>query len=433
MRENSLRTIYGVLLVLLYAVLAILPLGLAWLFYPSSDDPRVTDLGLAAGLLGFSMLSMQVAMGSRIHLLDRVFGLDAVMLFHRGMGIFATILLICHPFLLAAGTRSLKLFGLHTGWQVNMGKAALLVLVLSLAFTLWFPKLKVDYNTWRLYHKLMFVVVLLAFIHSVLIGPDLQNRFMATYWTALFTIALLLFLWQNVGIPTFAAKRTAISSITQETHDTFTIELKALSGKLFDYKPGQFMFLTPAISRLPGEEHPFTISSPPNGQSITATIKKSGDFTNRIESLKAGDEVYIQAPFGLFSIAFDSSTDLVFIAGGVGITPIRSMIEWMHNKGDGRTATLIYANKTEGDIIFRKELESFRNLKVHHVVSRPEPGWNGMKGHIGTDIIMACAADQLATADFYVCGPGPMMDHTIGALRQLNVPWNRIHMERFTL
>lgn len=423
------------MLISLYIALAILPLGLAIVVTPASDDPLAVDMGLAAGLVGFSLLAIQVALGSRIGLLDRIFGLDVVILFHRGMGIFATLLLLSHPVLIAIGTGHAKLFGLRTSWQVDMGKAALVLLAMGVVFALWFRRFRVDYNMWRLFHKLMVVVLLLGFIHSILIGPDLSNRFMATYWTAVFAIALLLFLWQNIGVQLFTARAMTVTAVTKETHDTLTVEMKPRKGPLFSYRPGQFMFLTFSAAGLPNEEHPFTISSSPSDRdAITATIKQSGDFTSRINSIKPGDAAYVQGPFGLFGRAICDAPTLVFIAGGVGITPFHSMINWMRDTGDTRTVTLICGSRTEEDIIFRKELRSLSaSMTVHHVLSRPQPGWTGMKGHIDADIIKVCSADSLLTADFYVCGPQAMMNDTITAIRSLGVPYNRIYMERFTI
>jgi predicted ferric reductase len=392
-------------------------------------------MGLATALLAFSLLAMQVAMGSRLHILDRAFGLDVVLLFHRGMGIFATLLLITHPVLIAIGARSAKLFGFHTSWKVDLGKASLLLLILGVAFALSFSRLRIDYNLWRIFHKLMVVVLLLGFIHAIYIGPDLRTLPMAVYWTTLFTVAMLLFIWQNVFVDSFGRHRLAVASVTQETHDTFTIEMKPRSGHLFDYRPGQFMFLTFASAGLVVEEHPFTISSSPTRDgSITATIKQSGNFTNRINAVKPGDRVYAQAPFGRYSFTFHDSKSLVFIAGGVGITPIRSMMAYLRDTGDTRPVTLIYGNKTEDDIIFRKEFDALPpHMKVNYILSKPGPAWTGLKGYVTADAIKNCAADRLADSDFFVCGPPVMMDMAIAALRPLNIPYSRIFMERFTL
>jgi predicted ferric reductase len=424
-----------VLFIAIYIALALLPLVLAYAVNPPSDDPLVFDMGLAAALVGFSLLAMQVAMGARLRLLDRIYGLDVVMLFHRGMGIFAILLLLAHPILMAAGSHSTRLFGVHTSWQVDLGKAALLLLILSVALALTFSRLGMDYNLWRIFHKMMILVFMLAFIHAIVIGPDLENRTMAVYWCALFAIALLLFFWQNAAVPAWGRRQFIIRSVKPETHNTVTLELAPCKGRLFSYRPGQFVFLTFAGPVLPDEEHPFTISSwPARETGITVTIRQSGNFTNRIAAVKSGDYAWIEGPFGRFSCAFHPTAEFVFIAGGVGITPVHSMIAWLQDRGDKRPVTLIYGNRTEADIIFRDELASLPfNVKVHHVLSRPDPAWTGLKGHITAETISACASDHLAAGHFFVCGPPAMMDSTVAALRSLGVACNRIHMERFTI
>jgi NAD(P)H-flavin reductase len=124
----------------------------------------------------------------------------------------------------------------------------------------------------------------------------------------------------------------------------------------------------------------------------------------------------------------------VFIAGGVGITPILSMLEYLQDTGDERPVVLIYGNKAEGDIIRREELDGLPgNVRVVHVLSHPDAAWTGPSGYVTKDVIRQHAGEMLEAAHVYVCGPPVMMGMLIRGLRELGVPDARIIYERFAV
>jgi len=426
----------GLIFILLYTILALVPTALAFAYKPNSDDPLTEELAFGCGLTGFAIISLQVAMGSRLKFLDQAFGLDAVMIFHKRMAVFATLLLLMHPVLLSIGLGNISLLGFGTPWQVNLGKAALLLLVLNVLFSLFFPKLRVDYNNWRIIHKAMIFVVVIGFIHSINIGEDLEYKWLRIYWWTLFVIMAGLFSFRNFLFPFAGRKKFTVKSIQRQSWDTYTLHMAPDNGKLFGYKPGQFMFLELQKANQVSQEHPFTISSSPaNRDDLTVTIKKSGNYTDNIDQTMPGEKALVEAPFGRFSIAFTpKARSFLFIAGGVGITPIHSIILFLRQQNDSRQVRLIFGNKQEKDILFREELESCpQNFKIFHVLSKPEKNWTGLSGHINGDVITKCASDVISEAEVFLCGPPGMMKTVIAELNGLGIPDRRIHYERFTI
>jgi predicted ferric reductase len=313
-----------------------------------------------------------------------------------------------------------------------------LLLVVGVLLSLYYSKLKQDYNTWRIFHKAMILVIILAFSHSILIGDAFDLNWVKIWWSGLTIFACTIFFLQNYIIIPFGRKKYSVRSVIKETHDTFTLSLEPAGnpGKpVFDFKPGQFMFLELKYKGRRSEAHPFTISSPPSVHgNITATIKKSGNYTEMIDQTQVNDVVLLQAPFGRFSYYFDNPSCFLFIAGGVGITPIHSMMATLRDIGDKRSVVLIYTNKTEEDIIFFDELEKLpANFKVIHILSRAGNEWKGLTGHINAEIIMQHANTVLAQAHIYLCGPPAMMEQGIHALSSLGVTRSRIKYERFTI
>lgn len=431
--QDSFR--WGIFLICLYILLAVAPVIFALIDTPASDAPLLVEISLAAGLTGFSLLCLQVLLAGRFKAIDRPFGLDILMQFHKYMGMAAMVLLLAHPVLLALGHGSWGLFTFDTSWRVNLGKTALLLLVIGVLFALFFLKFGVDYNIWRFSHKGMFAVIVLGFVHGLYIGPDIQSGLARGYWISIFAIVSVVFAYRNIIVPLWGRRSFEVSDIKQETYDTYTLTFEPKDGEPIYRKPGQFMFLKLIRSAGASEIHPFTISASPSKTNILqATIKQSGNFTNTIDQTKPGDIGKIEAPFGRFSYMYDNPAKILFIAGGVGITPIMSMIRCLRDTEDNRPVTLLYGNKSEKDIIFGREIEELPdNFKTVHILSNASESWEGERGFITAEIIEKYAGDMLDNAHIYLCGPPVMMDKVIKALYELKVTDNRIHYERFTI
>ena len=128
----------------------------------------------------------------------------------------------------------------------------------------------------------------------------------------------------------------------------------------------------------------------------------------------------------------------MFIAGGIGITPLMSMLRYMWDTRADVDVLLLYGNRTERDIVFRAELEQIAQdklpmLSVVHVLSEADDNWAGQTGYIDGDKIRRYCGGDLSSKAFYVCGPPPMMTAVIKMLRRLGVPTGSIHSERFSL
>ncbi|MDA3878408.1 MAG: FAD-binding oxidoreductase, partial [Halothiobacillus sp.] len=255
-------------------------------------------------------------------------------------------------------------------------------------------------------------------------------------WTALFSISILLFLFRNVYVPLFGKQRLKVATVSRESHDTWTLAFEPENDNaLPPHRPGQFWFLKLIRPGRPSEQHPFTISSSPTSESpMTCTIMESGDFTGTIGKTRIGDKARIEGPFGRFSLVNYPAQSLLFIAGGVGITPIISMLRYLRDTGDTRPAMLIYGNKTGKDILFRDELSGMpEHVTVVHVLSAPESNWQGPKGYVATDLIRREAGSLLENAEVFLCGPPAMMDKVLESLKELGVTGGRIHYERFSI
>ena len=406
-----------------------------------------------AALVAIAVLSMQFVLSSRIRWIERPFGLDRIMLFHRFMAITAAALLLAHPLLLAAdpngddGWKLLYAFSFaDEGWKVFIGKAALIMLAVTAVVSLFRLSLKVEYQLWlRLHNILALCIIAGGFTHSLLIGPHVGGNIpMKTLWVIYPALALGALLYNRIiRAAVLKARAYRVSDVKRETDSVWTITMTASGkGPVYDYLPGQFHFITLYRDRAAEthhEQHPFTISSSPAGTSgFSSSIKESGDYTATIGKTVIGDRAALLGPFGRFSYAlYPSERNLVFIAGGIGITPLMSMVRHMRDTGDKRDVLLLYGNRKEKDVAFRKELEEIAikgmpHLRTVHVLDQADENWSGDRGRITIELIEK-ECKSLEGRVFYLCGPPMMMMGLVTNLKKAGVKRGNIRYERFSI
>ena len=421
-----------ILAVLIYVIFPLLPLLSVSLSPGWTAQAPYAKLGNSLALIVFSILALQPVLAARLKYLDRLFGLDIIYVFHKIMGMTAAVLQICVLVFFAAGP------GPYLSWPGMVGTALIIILVLS---ALLYRELRLTYESWRRLHNLLFMAVLITlFLQVWQIAYEKGSPVTAAVVSAHFIVASALYAYHKFIGPSQRGKTLyRVVSVNRETKNVWTLTFAPPQGTPhLSYLPGQFQFITFAQGR--GEEHPFTIpSSPAAAGQHTATIKESGDFTRSIGRIQAGDKVAVQAPFGRFSyLLHPEERDLVFIAGGIGITPFMSMLRHMRDTKADKNVLLLYANNTEDDIVFRGELDAMAGktapqLRVVHVLGRAEREWSGEQGFIDRAKIEKHVIGDIKNKTFYLCGPPPMMTALIAVLIELGVPSKRIRSERFAL
>lgn len=225
------------------------------------------------------------------------------------------------------------------------------------------------------------------------------------------------------------AGRFFVQEVKRETSDTFTLALKP--EKPFYFKAGQFCFLRINKNRL-FARHPFTMSSAPQEPNLYFTIKQSGRFTKTAFELKNGEEVIIDGPFGKFIIK-DRKKDLVFIAGGVGITPFMSMLKEHLNKKLTQKITLLYGSKTEQDIIFKNEIDTLDEswFKKIYVLSQGNSAAASCEPGFITQALIEKYVKNIDNSLFYICGPEVLKSSVKKSLADLGVKKKNIIIEDF--
>jgi predicted ferric reductase len=433
---------WGTLLCVAYPILILTPLAAFGILSTHSHRKMIAEVGLDFAVVGFTILTLQFVVSARLRWIEAPFGLDVLFLLHRTMAFVAVGLLCLHPLLLAWEEGWVLLTRWQAPWPIWAGRLALLLLIAHLAMAIFRRALQLSYETWRRSHNAAALLLLgLAFLHSLALGDDFESVAARAVWAVLLSVAWSAWFYSRFARP-HLLRRTSyrVALVAREAPRVWTVTLEPpVGGWPLYHAPGQFLFLRPQSGAVPDEEHPFSIASSPSVDGlINMTIKESGDFTATVGGFKPGDLATVHGPFGRFSHVFHpKAADLVFVAGGVGITPLISMLRYMRDQRDARRVLLVYANRTATDILFQNELESIQSggypsLKTIHVLSQPPAEWDGPTGRLDTEFLRHLC-DGLSEKTFFICCPPTMASGLIRGLKRAGVGPERIHADYFGL
>jgi predicted ferric reductase len=391
-----------------------------------------------------AIMGLQFFLTARFKTIKAPYGADIVYHFHRQITFVALIFILAHPLLLFINSPdTLQLINIFTApWRARAGVTAVLLTLIITATSIWRLRFKIEYTKWRIWHGILATLaILLSIIHVILAGHYINTPIKQLLWIAYGIFWVGTFLYVRFLKPFLLLRKPyEVVEVIEERGNTWTLLVKPVNHNGMRFIPGQFAWLTAWTSPFTDQEHPFSISSSASNPKLIAfTIKQLGDFTSTIKDMQPGQQVYLDGPFGAFSIDRQPhAKGYVFIAGGIGITPMMSMLRTLKERGDQRPLVLIYANNRWGDVTFREEIEKIQeelNLKVVHVLADPPDDWQGERGFVTKDILEKYLPKerQKDIYEIFICGPPPMMDIVEKLLPQVGVPLGDFHSERFNL
>lgn len=423
-----------------YFAVLLIPLFLTWHVIAPSDTTTGGAVTLSAGLVGFSALVVAVVLPARLPWLIATFGIETVLAVHRLIALIAVALVLVHLVaVLIFDPRGLSILDLaHTSWAARAAITSTFALVLVIVLALRRPGRQPRYEGWRLVHNgLVAIVVITAWLHVWLLRHLVADVLVAAWFVASGLLLAGLAVRRWIWLPTRAGRFAyVVKSVRAVPGDGVTLVIQADGHPGLLFEAGQFVWLKIGSTPFVFEEHPFSIaSSAEHPDRMEFTIKALGDFTELLVGLRPGRRVFLDGPYGGFTIeGLEDVPGFVFIAAGVGITPLLSMLRTLADRGDRRRVWLIISARTQRDLMLVPEVEQVRarlNLKVIAVVSAPEPGWTGQTGRIGQNLLVRNLPRRPHRLHYFVCGPTPMVTSVSHDLATLGVPHRRIHTERF--
>ena len=427
----------------MYTFLTVAPLIVLLLGPKFEGRPALLDISVGLGFIGLSIMTLQFVNSGRIKVLNKPFGTDLVYHYHRQIGIAAFFLVFAHPILLfILDSRYLRLLNIITAPLRAKAAVTSILLLVAVVWTAEYrQKIKISYQLWKTLHGILAtLMVALALVHIFLVVNYMNLPWKKILWIGYSTLFVGMLAYTRIIYPFRLIKRSYIVKEVKKEHgDVTTITLEPDHHKGFSFSPGQFAWLTAWKTPFSDTEHPFSIaSSAERKDTFQLSIKNLGSFTEKIGTLKSGERVYVDAPYGSFNLdRFPEAERLVFIPGGIGIIPIMSMMRTMADRGDKRSIILFYNNREWDTVTFRKEvkeLEDKLNLHTVFTLEKPDKNWNGESGFLNREILMRHIPEEWLKdgADVFMCGPAPMMNAVEKELLIIGYTHNKIHSERYS-
>ena len=400
-----------------------------------------TAAGEISALYGTYLVLLQLILMSRSPWLDQIFGQDRITDAHRWVGFTAIWLLVGHAVLTTVGysmsvNSSLvdETVTLLTTYPYVLWSAVSLGLFIFVAFSsVRAVRRKASYETWYAIHLYTYLAIALGFLHQLAVGVDFTTDQVASlFWIGLYVIAFGTLAVFRFGQPITISwrHRFRVANVVQEGPGVASLYI---SGRDLDQLPvraGQWFRLRFLTSEGWYRAHPFSISAAPNGKYLRFTIKELGDYTSKLQGIKVGTPVFIEGPHGIMTGAARTKARVLLVAGGIGITPLRALLEELPaSRGN---LTLVYRASGPDEVIFKREIDelaSLRGATVHYLVGKR--GSREMPSDPLDPRALRRLVPDIGDRDIYVCGPTGMMTRVLSGLRWLRIPDSQVHYERF--
>ncbi len=397
------------------------------------------SLGRASGIVAAVLVLNQVMLISRVPAVERVLGHDRAAALHMRMGKVAIILMLVHASLLLMMTarydgnpvwsQAVALWDL--GWFMAAAQAALGLFAVVFATSLLIVRRRWRYESWHAVHLIVYAAIALAVPHQFLEGSTFRTHDAARwFWLVLYVLAFGCLLAFRVARPLLRLRRhdLRVADVRTEPDGSTSVTVVGRNLDRLNALPGQF-FLWRFLDRDRWREaHPYSLSRAPQDSALRITAKPSGDHSASLRHLAIGERVLVEGPLGVFTDVVRHGGRVVFVCAGVGITPIRAMLETL--PADVDDCHVIVRVRTLDDAPLLAEVRDIaarRGADVHVLAGGRGVGW----APAGRAASLADLVPALTDTDVYICGPQPWADVVEADARACGVPVAFIHRERF--
>ena len=403
----------------------------------SSLYALITSFSRLCALVGTYFAIVGIFLGARIPFVERGVGHDRLVTWHRKLAPYSLFLIGFHVFFVIFGFAGQDQIPLYKELWNMLTKfywmwAALggfVLMILAGVTSYKKARAKMSYETWWIIHIYTYAAVALSFMHQVLNGSMFVghplNRW---FWTGLYVLMGASVLYWRIGLPLVRSMRhnIKVDRVVIEGPGVVSVIMRGRKLHKLAAQGGQFFswrFLTQGHLLV---AHPYSLSAAPTEHYVRITVKDLGDHSRSLADLRPGTRVFVEGPYGAFTAGRSSSPHVVLVGGGVGITPIRAIIEEFKN---GVQMDVIFRASKEEDLVLREELDylaanSDGTIRVHYLVGP-------RKNHPMDARSLTKLVPSFADADVYICGPTPLVESVRKAAQDVGVPKDKFHDEAF--
>jgi predicted ferric reductase len=375
---------------------------------------------------------------ARIPWVERGVGHDRLVTWHRKLGPWSLYLIGFHVLFIvlsSAGQDGVMLAvemwrmlnGMAWMWPAMAG---FLLMILAGVTSYKKARAKISYETWWIIHVYSYVAIAASFMHQVLNGQMFVGHPLnRLYWTSLYILMATAIVVFRFGIPLVRSVRhnLVVDKVFVEGPGVTSVVMRGRKLRGLAAEGGQFFgwrFLTRGHFLM---SHPYSLSAAPTEKYLRITVKDLGDHSRSVALLEPCTRVFVEGPYGAFTAGRATQPHIVLIGGGVGITPIRALMDEFKN---GVQLDVIYRASSSADLVLKEELDylvaqSGGSVRVHYLVgSRREYPMDAKS--------LQTLVPRISDSDIYICGPEPLVDAVRKAADDLGVPKNRFHDESFS-
>jgi len=404
----------------------------------------LTDAGIVAGLVAADLVLVMLVLAARVPLLDRVVGQDSVIAVHRSLGKPVLYLLLAHGVLLtlgygaASGTgpvaETIALFSTPDMPLAYLGLGLFLVVVVSSVVA---ARRHLPYEAWHVVHLLSYAAVLVALPHMLSVGSVLgHGTWQRAYWIAATVVALGLIAVYRFALPFVVTLRHRIRVTAVEPIAPGVVSVH-LAGRDLDrlgVRGGQYGVWRFWSARTWWHAHPVSFSAVPGADRARITVRDLGAGSARLARIRPGTAVSLEGPYGLFTSAARTAPHLALVASGIGITPVRALLEDTDLR-PGEASVLLRGTDPSQQYLWQEtaELAAATGSTVYAMVghrARSRESWT-TEADLRRGVTLLTVFPRLLDSDLYVCGPQAWSDLVVREARLAGVPEHRIHQERF--
>ncbi|WIB62514.1 ferric reductase-like transmembrane domain-containing protein [Curtobacterium sp. MCBD17_040] len=404
----------------------------------------VTDLGIAAGLVGTDLVLVMIVLAARIPWIDRVVGHDSAMAVHRSLGKPSLYLLLAHAVLLVVGyALAAHVDVLAEGWalvttyDVFLSLLAILAMIAVVVTSVVAVRRYLPYEGWHAVHLLSYVAVLIALPHQLSLGGMLAHgSWQRTYWILLYATAIGAIGWFRFTVPAIRSvrHRMVVEHVERIAPDVVSLWIRGRRLDRLGARGGQFLIWRFWSGETWWHAHPLSLSAAPSSTRLRITVRSLGAGSGRLATLPPGTRVSFAGPYGVFTERARAGDRIAVAASGIGVTPIRAFLD--HLDVPRGAVTILLRARSERETYLWDEVFQWatdHGARVYTSIGPRGPGPNGWLAAADTarGVSAGTVWPGIADSDLYICGPDGWSDLVEADARRAGLPADRLHRERF--